>query len=285
MTFGKTDRLAILVLASRLGLARDLLLLRLHHRLLGLAIDHLDLIVRRGIASMDMEVIIAATIVVTAAIVAAATGLAVATMAACNGGLVMVLEVARVLASVGLFLVLVARIHAALLVRVLARTMDLAILLVRTIMLGLAFAAVIAAFTLVFAAAAVIAPAAAAVVATFARSTLIAATTVVSVGLARGTVIVTSVPATVVAPAIGCIATEWLLGSAVAVVPSIAVRLLLLHPLDGAVIDVALMLQTHELGDLFHCRALKLLASLEVSIPMLLAIGAEVPFLDFFFGR
>ena len=88
MTFGKADRFALLVLASSLGLARDLL--RLLHSLLGLVVDLLDLIVRLGVASISMEVIIAVTVVVTAAIVAAATGLAMATMAACNGGLVMV---------------------------------------------------------------------------------------------------------------------------------------------------------------------------------------------------
>ena len=45
------------------------------------------------------------------------------------------------------------------------------------------------------------------------------------------------------------------------------------------------MLQAHELSDVFHGCYVQVLASGQESKPMLLAVGMEVQFLDFFFGR
>jgi len=45
------------------------------------------------------------------------------------------------------------------------------------------------------------------------------------------------------------------------------------------------MLQAHELRGVFHGRCVQVLASGQESKPMLLAVGAEVPFLHFFFRR
>jgi len=45
------------------------------------------------------------------------------------------------------------------------------------------------------------------------------------------------------------------------------------------------MLQANELSDVFHGCDVQVLASGQESKPMILAVGTEVPFLDFFFRR
>ena len=45
------------------------------------------------------------------------------------------------------------------------------------------------------------------------------------------------------------------------------------------------MLQAHELSDVFHGGRVQVLASGQEIKTMLLAVGTEVPFLDFFFRR
>ena len=54
---------------------------------------------------------------------------------------------------------------------------------------------------------------------------------------------------------------------------------------QGSVVEVGLVFEPHELGDVLHGRRVQVFACGKESETMLLAVGAEVPLLDLFIGR
>ena len=112
---------------------------------------------------------------------------------------------------------------------------------------------------------------------------MLAAALLFAVALASGTAIMESVVAVTAVTGVAairlCIAP--VLGAAsVAFVPSFFG-----DAVQSSVVEIRLVLESHELGDVLHGRRVQILARGKESETMLLAVRAEVPLLDLLVGR
>ena len=107
-----------------------------------------------------------------------------------------------------------------------------------------------------------------------------ATASLVAVALASGTAITALVPTSVVAVvAVTSIASIRLRISIVAASAAVVLSFFR-KAVQGSVVEVGLVFEPHELGDVLHGRRVQVFACGKESETMLLAVGAEVPLLD-----